>query len=307
MEYIRNTTQFKILEPTVLTLGKFDGLHMGHKYLLEHLFTEKEQGLKTVIFTFDMQPSEKVLQKKMKVLTTIPEKESVFEKSGIDYLIECPFTDEIRNMEPDTFIRSLVKDLNVKSIVTGSDFHFGHNRTGDYHTLMRLQDELGYQMHVVDKVQFQGQDISSTRIREEIEIGNIKLANQLLGYPFFIQGIVEAGNQIGRTIQVPTANLFPAEDKLLPPFGVYVSKVNIKGKRYNGITNIGTKPTIAGDNPISVETNIFHYQGNLYGQNIQISLLDFLREERQFESVEDLKLQIQDDVEEAQKFLNGNK
>lgn len=303
MKYIRNTTEFYIEEPTVLTMGKFDGLHMGHKYLLEFLFEEKRKGFKTAIFTFDMPPKEKINGEPMPVLTTIPEKESVFEACGIDYLIECPFTDEIRNMDAETFLRKIVRQLNVKSIVAGDDFHFGRNRAGDYELLQRMSTELGYAFHVVTKMKHRGRDISSTYIREEVISGNLELVNYLLGYPFFIMGQVVGGKKIGRTMNIPTINVYPPKEKLLPPYGVYTAEVSYRGKTYGGIANIGRKPTIEGENPVGVETHIFDFDEEIYGESVKVGLLKYLREEKKFESITQLKEQIERDMENAKDFL----
>lgn len=302
MEYIRNNTDFKIEESTVLTLGKFDGLHMGHKYLFEHLIKMKKEGLKTVLFTFDRPPKNEIDHKVHLVLTTIKEKEYVFETCGIDYLIEYPFTKEVMQMDPEEFIKMLVTKLNVKAIVTGDDFRFGFQRKGDHVLLKKLSHQYGFKLEVVKKKQYLGEDISSTFVRKEVVSGNMELAACLLGYPYFIQEEVQGGNKFGRKMGIPTINLIPTAEKLLPPNGVYISKVEIHNKTYMGISNIGKKPTIEGEHPVGIETNIFDFQDDLYGKTVRVYFVKFLRNEKKFPSVEELQLQIQKDINGARAY-----
>ena len=246
MIYLRGTTDFNIEESTVITFGKFDGIHRGHRLLLDTVLEKKADDLKAVVFTFDIPPRKKVEDDRGDVLTTNEEKMHIFENIGIDYVVECPFTEEIRNMDAVDFIRMMVEKLHVKYMVVGTDFHFGHNRMGDYQLLLEYADKFGYEVQVIEKIQSDGRDISSTYIREYIKEGNIEKANELLGYSFFVQGIVEHGNEIGRTIGFPTVNLVPEADKLLPPFGVYITRILIGGEEYCGITNVGCRDTCAG-------------------------------------------------------------
>lgn len=306
MEYMKHTTDFRIEEKTVVSLGKFDGIHRGHGYLLEYLEEKKKSGLKTVIFTFDIPPKRRILNRREeKVLTTNEEKAQIFEQYGIDYLIECPFTEEFMHMEPEDFIDLIVKRLNIKSLVVGKDFHFGKNRRGDYRMLERFADVFGYEVDAVDKIQEKGREISSTFIREEISAGRIEHANELLGYPYFVQGNVVHGNEIGRTLNVPTANLIPAEDKLLPPFGVYVTETTVSGRNgqvYGGITNVGCKPTVSGINPVGVETHLFQFEDQIYGDRIKVEFLAMVRPEQKFQSLEKLKEQMHKDIQYGKRY-----
>lgn len=302
MEYIKGTTSFQITYDTVISLGKFDGIHRGHELLLEQMMKKRDAGLKTVIFTFDVPP--RPGKQTGKVLTTNREKEEICRIFGIDYLIECPFVDEIRNMEAEDFIRMMVNSLRIKCVVVGTDFRFGHERRGDYHMLMEYAQIYGYEVIVVDKMQDQGRDISSTYIREEIQKGNIEKANSLLGYDFFIQGIVQHGRHMGQAVLgVPTVNLLPPEEKLLPPFGVYVCEIEAMGNVWHGIADIGKKPTVEGNNPVAVEANIFDFNGNLYGEQIKVSLKKWTRGEMKFDTLEDLKRQIQNDIAFARHYF----
>ncbi|MCR4841841.1 MAG: bifunctional riboflavin kinase/FAD synthetase [Eubacterium sp.] len=306
MDFIRNDTNVKLTEPTVLTIGKFDGLHMGHKKLLEYVDAKKkEKGLKSVIFTFDMPPSDKVSGKSSLQITTLPEKELCFTNVGIDYFIECPFTDEVRMMEAEDFVRKTVENLNVKAFVVGTDCRFGHNRSGDYKLLEQMSDELGYDVVVVQKKQYEGRDISSTFIREEIEVGNIEKANLLLGYPFFIMEEVTSGNHLGHTIGFPTINQVPPVEKALPPKGVYASAVVVRDRIYAGMTNIGVKPTIEGENALGVETNIFDFDEDIYGETVRVRLFSFIRPEKKFGSLDELKAQLAVDRESVNRVMSA--
>ncbi len=303
MIYLRGTTDFNIEESTVITFGKFDGIHRGHRLLLDTVLQKKTDDLKAVVFTFDIPPRKKVEDDRGDVLTTNEEKMHVFENMGIDYVVECPFTEEIRNMDAVDFIRMMVEKLHVKYMVVGTDFHFGHNRAGDYKLLMEYAEEFGYEVQVVEKMKDGDRDISSTYVREEIKAGNIEKANELLGVPYFIQGIVEHGNEIGRTIGFPTINLLPEAEKLLPPFGVYVTKVFIGGEEYCGITNVGRKPTIEGNNPVGVETHVLDFADDVYDRTVEVEFLHWIRQETKFQSIEELKKQLQQDIRIAKIYF----
>lgn len=303
MKYIRNTTDFYIEENTVLSLGKFDGIHRGHELLLEHMARKKSEGLLGAIFTFDIPPRRNVEHVEAKVLTTNEEKMHIFEQLGIDYLIECPFTKEIMCMEAEEFIRKIVTQLHVKCIVVGEDFHFGHNRRGDYRMLSEYAMQYGYEVIVVKKMQEDARDISSTFVREEIMKGNIEKANHLLGYRYFVTSVVKHGNQIGRTIGMPTINQIPPAEKLLPPNGVYITEVYIDEQKYRGVTNVGCKPTVGEENPVGVETHLLDFAGDVYDKLVTVEFISRVREERKFSSIEELKCQMQNDIAFGRAFF----
>lgn len=305
MKYIRNTVDFQIEEDTVISLGKFDGIHRGHELLMERLAEKKREGLKAAIFTFDIPPRRNVQHVEAKVLTTNEEKMHIFEEMGIDYLIECPFTEEVMHMEPEDFIRMLVERLHVKCIVAGEDFRFGHNRRGDYRMLQEYAGKLGYEALILKKMKEDARDISSTFVREEIAAGNIEKANHLLGYRYFVKGMVKHGNQIGRTIGIPTLNLIPPEEKLLPPFGVYVSEVVIGEERYQGVTNVGCKPTIEGNNPVGVETYLLDFHENVYDRIVTVEFISKIRAEHKFENIEALKEQMENDIAYTEAYFRN--
>lgn len=304
MIYLRGTTDFSIEEPSAITFGKFDGIHRGHRLLLDTVIQKKEENLNAVVFTFDIPPRKKVEGDRGEVLTTNEEKMHIFENLGVDYLVECPFTEEIRNMEAVDFIEMIVEKLHVKYMVVGTDFHFGHNRAGDYKLLQENAKRFGYEVLVMEKMKDGDRDISSTFVRENIKEGNMEKANELLGYSYFVQGIVEHGNEIGRTIGFPTVNLVPDEDKLLPPFGVYITKILIGGEEYCGITNVGCKPTIEGVNPIGVETHVLDFSDDVYDMSVEVEFLHRIRAEVKFGSIEELKAQLKQDIKIARIYFD---
>ena len=301
MKYYQNTFDFKIDQPCAISLGKFDGLHIGHKSLMEQLLLAKERGLYNAALTFSVPPNA-LDGKECKVLSTRREKERIFTLAGLDALIEMPFDETIKSMDPKSFLLFLKERIDVRLIVCGTDFRFGHKRAGDVNTLKKYEKELGYTSIIVEKIQYEGKDISSTRIRGCVERGEIEQANRLLGYPYFITGEVLHGEGRGHKEGIPTVNLFPGPEKLLPKNGVYFSKVNIGENCYTGITNIGRKPT-AGDFPVGVETHILDYDGDVYGEEGTVSLFHFHRPEKRFDSFELLKAQIGQDIAQCRDWF----
>ena len=289
MRLITGTTEFETTEATAISLGKFDGLHMGHQLLVNRILKKKEEGLKALIFTFDFGDRPMLL---------LPEeRRALLKKWGVDCLIECPFVESLAHMEAEDFVREiLVKRLHVKYLAVGTDFHFGHNRKGSYQLLEAMQEECGFEVEVVEKACYDGEEISSTRIRRELEQGHMELVNQLLGYNFSVTGEVLHGRQIGRTLGLPTTNLLPGPRKLLPPNGVYATRTRIADEIFEGITNIGHKPTVGAEPRRGVETFLFDLDRNLYGDVITVNFYGFERPERKFESLEALKARIEQDV-----------
>ena len=307
MKYITKTLDFKIEEPTAVTLGKFDGLHRGHELLMHTVQECKEMyQVASVAFTFDIPPRNKVEEIVANVLTTNDEKQYIFEKQGIDYLIECPFTSEVMSMEHKDFIAWIATSLNMKYVVVGDDFRFGHKRAGDYHTLQEYETVYGYKTIVLDKLKDSNRDISSTYVREKIADGNIRKANELLGYHYFIKSEILHGKKLGRRIGMPTINMILPEHKLLPPNGVYVTEVLVEGKTYMGVTNVGCKPTVSEERIVGVETYIDNFNQDLYGEKIVVSFLEFIRPQMKFASIEELKAQMASDIQVARKCYENN-
>ena len=200
-------------------------------------------------------------------------------------------------MEPEEFIRGIVAEkLHARKVIVGEDFHFGYERKGDASLLLELQKIYGYQAEIIKKEAYKGREISSTYIREALHDGNVKLANELLGYRYYVSGIVLHGRQIGRTIGMPTTNLLPPQEKLLPKDGVYLTRTFVKEDEYYGITNVGYKPTVGGETRRGVETYLFDFDGDLYGQDLMVEFIEFRRPEQKFQSLDELKAHILSDM-----------
>jgi len=303
MEYIAGNTEF-IYKNTVVTLGKFDGLHLGHQELIDRVISYKKQGLTAVMFSFLMHPGNLFSDKEFELIYTEEEKVAKLNHSGIDVLISYPFTEETRSMEPEDFISEiLVKKLDVKVIVVGKDFRFGYHASGDVAFLKQRAAVYGYQVIDCEKRTWKNEVISSSVIRKALKQGDIESANAMLGKPYSIRGEVLHGRRIGRTIGMPTTNLIPSTSKLLPPCGVYVSKTLIDGKYHGSVTNIGYKPTVGEEEFIGVETFIFDYDGDLYGEMIEIELFYYIRTELKFDSIEELIIKMREDIILAKKYL----
>ena len=308
MEYITGTREFQIEEPAVVTLGKFDGRHRGHQKLLQRMGEVKEEkGYKIAVFTFDMSPNSLEAEGPQRVITTNLERKNNLEKIGIDYLVEYPFTKETARMEPEQFVKKiLINQMNAKTIVVGTDCTFGYRGAGNADSLNQWKERYGYELIVIPKEKDDHRDISSTYIRELLDAGNMEKANELLGEPYAIHGTVVHGNHMGGPVLgFPTANIVPEPEKHLPVFGVYISKVYVDGTYYGGITNIGKKPTVEGGSPVGVETYIYGINKDIYGKTIEVQLLHFIRPERKFDGLEQLKVQIEKDRDYGLEYLKN--
>lgn len=298
MKYIEGLMDYTMDRDTAVTLGKFDGLHRGHQQLIRRICNKKEAGLESVVVTIWPDPS-------AKALLTKSEKKARLCQMGVQWWMDCPFLPQISHMEPEEFIREvLVKRLRAKYIVVGRDFRFGYQRKGSWETLKAMQDELGYELEVVEKERHRGREISSTFVKEALEAGDMELVTELLGYGYTIRGEVLHGRHIGHTLGMPTTNLIPSVGKLLPPNGVYATVTQLEEQKWPGITNIGYKPTI-GEYFRGVETYLFDFDGDLYGKNISVSLYAFERPEQKFDSMEALKAQMHKDIDFGRKYFEG--
>ena len=309
MKYITETTLFHIDVPTVVTIGKFDGRHRGHQKLMHQMMQVKKQfGYETAVLTFSIPPSVRVTGCDQPVLTTNLERRNNMKKTGIDWLVEYPFTERVQHIPAEQFIRDILIDqMNAKAIVVGTDCRFGYCRQGDVEFLRQRAEVYDYDLYVIEKEKDDLRDISSTYIREELDKGNVEKAWELLGEPYSIHGTVVHGRHMGGAILgFPTANLMPPPNKRLPRYGVYISRVRLDGDFYRGVTNIGEKPTIEGENPVGVETYIFDLDREIYGENIEVQLLRFIRPEQHFHSLDELKAQIGADKQTAADYFSGN-
>lgn len=299
MENIHNCS----IKKSAVALGKFDGIHLGHQAILEELKKEKSEDTKTVVITFSVSPEAVLSDKKLKYIMTDKEKQEYFEHSGVDYLIDIKLNKEFLNISAQEFVEKYLSEkLGAVKVVCGRNFRFGRDRQGTVDFLCDIGRNFGFETKMVDYVTIGKKQISSTYIREEILKGNMELVNKMLGHKYSVTGIVEHGRELGRTISFPTVNIQPPPDKILPPNGVYVSECAISGKSMAAVTNLGIKPTVGGQR-IGIETNIFDYSGNLYGQEVTVRFLKFLREEKRFENVYELQKQIGEDIKCAKKEL----
>ncbi len=282
------------LNDTAVCIGKFDGLHSGHRLLIDSL--HQYERFQKVLFTFSFGEAQNIYSEE--------EKRTLAGKLGMDVYINCPFNEELCHMSPREFLEDiLIRQCGAKAISVGEDFRFGFERSGDVNFLREQSARYGYELNVFPKKRLFGDVVSSTRIRKELRTGTIEMVNRLLGQPYFIYGTVQHGNEIGRTLNMPTANLLPPREKILPAFGVYASKVWLDGVAYNGVTNIGIKPTIPGVKQAGVETFLMDFHSDIYGKDICVELYAFLRGERKFSGLEALKAQMEDDKKNAYLFF----
>lgn len=303
MRIIADTTDFKILQPTAVAIGKFDGLHRGHRELLRQLLETKKRGLIATIFTFDPPPEVLFGKRQAKEITTKEEKRIIFEKMGVDILIEYPLNKQSASIEPEDFVKEVLVDkMHMSYLVAGYDLSFGHKGAGNAELLKRLVPKYGFELKIIDKVCDGGREISSTFIREEVEKGEIAHVTKLLGEPYMVIGQVVHGAKLGRKIGMPTINLLPQKEKMLPPNGVYFSQTIIGEKEYKSITNIGKKPTVSHEEQIGVETYLYEFEQDVYGKTAIVKLLEFKRPERKFTDLEELKQQMIRDINEGREY-----
>ena len=300
----KKTAELPALE-TVVTVGKFDGLHLGHQKIFRTLLEEKEKtGRPAVVFTFSSSPYEKLGNGRQKRILSETQKRRRLSEMGIDYLVECPFSDKIMKMSPEEFADEfLLRRMHAKTICVGSDFRFGYHRVGDVAFLQNYGKIKDFRVWMLDKEYYKDEAISSTRIRENLTRGKIEDVNAMLGYRFGFTGEVMHGRKMGRLMNMPTINQFPESDVLLPPFGVYASEVFLPdNSRFIGVTNIGIRPTFRENNDqnvITAETHLIGFEGDLYGRCVTVELLKMLRPEKRFSSMDELKSQMQKDMENA--------
>ncbi len=289
----------------MLTIGSFDGVHKGHMALIEQLKNEaKKHGLKSAIMTFEPHP--KIYfnsNSDFKLLNTLDEKINLLKKTGIDYLIIQDFNSDFSNQTPKNFIKKLKDQYQLQRLLMGYDHHFGKNQTGNFEYICSLEKSLGFRTSKIEAITQGGQTISSSRIRKLLKEGKIEKSNQLLGYPYFIQGKVVGGNRIGNKLGFPTANIQVENPyKLIPKQGVYIVKSTIDNQVYYGMMNIGIRPTINGKKEIR-EVHFFDFEKDIYGKNLKISFLKRLRDEKKFNSLEALTQQLNKDKIKSLEYL----
>ena len=289
------------MAPTVVTIGKFDGVHRGHQVLMRRTIELARSSDDPRCASVAV-----ILDGSRRRILTRQERVAYLKTVGIDYVIEMPLSDELKNQSAESFVNDfLLGTLHAEAVIVGEDFRFGKGRRGDVAMLKECGRELEFVTEEVMTVRDDGIRISSTEIRARLSEGNMEKVNRYLGYSFFLSGTIVHGRHLGHTLGVPTTNLVPASDKLLPPNGVYASAVEIGGRTYHGMTNIGTRPTVSGIET-GVETHLFDVEEDLYGKEEKVELLHYTRPEADYGSLEALKARLMKDKDEIRAWFAGN-
>ncbi|QRN86308.1 bifunctional riboflavin kinase/FAD synthetase [Clostridia bacterium] len=297
MKLIKSMTMIE--EPICISLGNFDGLHIAHRKLIEHaLEVGKKKGLATAVLTFSPHPKEFFFGRGPEQILPHHLKDAILESMGVDYLIVLPFNITTATMEPEVFIKEiLLEKFNAKYICVGYNYHFGDKQMGNVYLLDALKEKFGYELYIQKEIRTQEMSVSSTAIRDMINEGNVALAGTLLGYFPFIEGTVVKGNCIGRSIGFPTANINLNEKLLVPKVGVYMGYVKEKDAIHRALINVGKRPTIGDNFETNIEAHLLDYSGDLYDKTIQISFTERIRDEVKFDTLEELRHQLQEDEE----------
>ncbi|HEU4496405.1 MAG TPA: bifunctional riboflavin kinase/FAD synthetase [Flavobacterium sp.] len=307
MNIFHNIKDFKSEHPATVTLGTFDGVHLGHKKIIERLTANSDGFNESLVLTFFPHPR-MILQENsdIRLLNTIEEKASLLEQAGLKNLIIHPFDRKFSELSAEAFAKSILSDIfNAKKIIIGYDHRFGKNRSADISNLIEYGEKYGFEVEQISAEEIDAVSISSTKIRKALQEGDIHLANEYLGYDYFLSGKIIKGKQLGRTIGFPTANLKIEEDyKLIPQNGVYVVRSSFKGEAIFGMMNIGTNPTVGGQSR-SIEIHFLDFEGDLYDEKMQVHLLHKIRSEKKFDSIDFLKIQLQKDKIATQEFTDG--
>ncbi|NVK51934.1 MAG: bifunctional riboflavin kinase/FAD synthetase [Flavobacteriaceae bacterium] len=309
MEIIHSLSNYLAKEKTIVTIGTFDGVHIGHQKIIEQVVqTAKKTAKKSVLLTFFPHPR-MVLQKdnSIKLINTIEERAALLAKTGLDFLIIHPFSKEFSRLTALDFVRDiLVNQLNVSKLIIGYDHHFGKNREGNLEQLTEYSHLYGFEVQEIPAQDINQVAVSSTKIRKALSEKHIKTANNYLGYHFMLTGKVVNGKQLGGKIGFPTANIdVNATYKLIPKTGVYVVKSSIHNTVVYGMMNVGFRPTIKGQHQ-TIEVHFFNFNENLYNKELTIEILYFLRDEQKFDSIEKLIEQLRKDKKNAEFYLQNN-
>ena len=298
MEIVQSIPKYDKSRAAVVTIGTFDGVHIGHRKILDRLIRHAaKSGLYSTVLTFFPHPR-MVLQQDsgLKLLNTLDEKVTILEQTGLDCLVIHPFTKEFSRLTAEEFVvDNLVKELNTKKVIIGYDHRFGRNRNADIKDLREYGDDLGFEVEEIPAQEINEVSVSSTKIRRALEDGDITTANRYLGYPYMLTGKIKKGKGLGRTLNFPTANLKIDEAyKLIPKNGAYVVKSSLDGTTLFGMMNIGVNPTVDGKNR-SIEIHFFDYSEDLYGKTVRVDVLHRLRDEQKFDSLDALRQQLDRD------------
>lgn len=304
-----NTENLPEFNNPVITIGTFDGVHLGHRAIINEVTSRaKATGGESVLVTFEPHPR-KILfpDKPIKLITPLEEKIELLNAEGIQHIIVVPFTRDFSNLSAEEYVRDfLVKKFHPESIVIGYDHHFGHDRSGNIRLLEKFAPEYNYTVDEISAQLIDDATVSSTKIREAIMQGRVQDANEMLGWNFCITGNVITGAKLGRTIGYPTANVLPSEpDQLIPANGVYATLVAWNGKTYKAMLNIGNRPTVSNDLKLHIEAHIFDFDADIYRQDIKLVFIERIRDEVKFASIDLLKQQLGKDKESSLEILQG--
>ena len=306
MREITDITTFTTQQPTVLTIGTFDGVHLGHQKIVERVVTTaRQEGLLATVFTFFPHPRMVVQHDKgLKLIHTLEEKKQLLEQLGVDLLVVQPFNEAFAQLTAEEFVSTiLVEHLNVKKVIIGYDHRFGRNRTANIDDMRLFGKKYGFAVEEISVQEVDEVSVSSTKIREALNKGDVTTAEHYLGTPYSLTGRVVHGLKLGRTLGYPTANIQVTEDyKLIPKDGVYAVYSYIDGRKVYGMMSIGKNPTIEGKGA-SIEVYFFDFNGDLYDQKLTIEFVQYLREEQKFATIDLLKKQLQDDETAARKAI----
>jgi riboflavin kinase/FMN adenylyltransferase len=303
MQVEAELAKFSPKKGTLLTIGVFDGVHLGHKHLMAKLTgLARKQGLKSGVITFSRHPSEVLTKTRLPFLTDIERRTELLKKEGVDAVIPLTFTPELAKLSPREFLELLQKHLRMKGLVVGPDFALGKNREGNTNVLRKLGAEMGFSLTVVPPLTIDGEVVSSTAIRKALAEGDMRRAQKLMGRPFSLQGQVVVGDKRGAELGFPTANLETKPEQALPVDGVYTSRAFIDDRAYPAMTNIGRHPTFGGNKRL-VEVYLLDYRGDLYGRELAVEIIERLRGEIKFDSPEELRKQIAQDVKRGKATL----
>ncbi|WP_121460988.1 bifunctional riboflavin kinase/FAD synthetase [Chryseobacterium defluvii] len=304
MKVFKNFNDYSSQKPLALSLGMFDGVHLGHKCIIDELIkVGSENNLETSVLTFWPHPRFVFNPNEdLKLLNTLDEKTLLMEKYGINNLFLKEFDKEFRNLTGEEFVRQILVDqLNVKYLIIGYDHSFGKNKSGNFELLQKLSKELDFEVEQMEAINIHENNISSTKIRNALLTGKIKEANEMLGYSYSVSGKVAHGKKIGRTIGYPTANIETDSIKLLPQKGAYIVEVYVKGQQYKGMLSVGTNPTVNGEK-LTVEVYILDFNEDIYEEKIMVKFRDFLHEEIKFENLEKLIERLDEDKRLTEEF-----
>lgn len=295
-------------ERSVLTVGTFDGVHLGHQAILRYLLERADRvgGVPTVV-SFDPHPREVVTGEHVPLLTTLDERGELLAEHGVERFVVLPFTRDLSNLSPEDYVEQvLIETIGLREIVIGYDHRFGKNRAGDRSTLERLGAEHGFSVDVIPEQLVQDQTVSSSAIRRLLGTGDVAGAARMLGRSYALTGTVVRGDQRGRTIGYPTANLrVHGERKLVPALGVYAVRVERGGERLAGMMNVGRRPTFETDGAVSVEVHLFDFDGDIYGDRLHVHFAERIRDEVRFDGVEELVARLREDEAESRTALRG--